>query len=188
MTKLKDIKTLYDYIDLIEIRTAMYTGADTLSALYFHVLGYMMACELKGVREDLSPDFGLFHDFVADYYLYGESTAGWKNIILAESYGNEQEALKRFYDLFKLFKKNEKPTNSKKILFALLEKIAFDSDFVDYTHNNKSEIAKSLKDVLKQLGTVKFNFEYDSLLEDVNEIATENENLHQILQKIKEEQ
>ena len=55
------IDNLYDYIDLIRERTAMYVGENTLSALYFHINGYNMACSLKGIEENLQPEFHLFH-------------------------------------------------------------------------------------------------------------------------------
>ncbi|WP_375238300.1 hypothetical protein [Aurantibacter sp.] len=47
-----------------------------------------------------------FYDFVVNYYNYFESTSGWSNIILKESDGNEQKAIKQFFVLYDLFKIN----------------------------------------------------------------------------------
>jgi hypothetical protein len=98
------VQNLYEYVDAIRIRPGMYIGENSLSAMYFHIGGYLTACDLKGIEETLTPEFHTFHDFVAKYYSYRESTAGWKNIILKEKDGNEQEALTEFYKLFDLFR------------------------------------------------------------------------------------
>ncbi|WP_448271779.1 hypothetical protein [Nostoc sp. DSM 114160] len=44
-----------------------------------------------------------YHDWVARYYKWNESTAGWKNIILQEV-GDEAKACDVFFELFELFK------------------------------------------------------------------------------------
>ena len=186
MTELRKIKNLYEYIDMIQTRTAMYTGSNSLSALYFHVSGYLMACEIKGIYEELSPDFELFNDFVADYYMYGESTAGWRNIILSECYGDEQQALKEFYKLFDLFKQNKKATNSKKILFGLLERVAMNQDFIVRMNKSDKRISERLALLPGQLGQIVFNHQYDYLLDEINELAVSDEYLKSMLNEIKE--
>jgi hypothetical protein len=44
------------------------------------------------------PDFGRFHDWVAERFGWHESTAGWCNIIVEECGGNHGEALDRFFE------------------------------------------------------------------------------------------
>jgi hypothetical protein len=105
MSNLNVPKNLYDYIDLTKERTALYTGEKSLSAMNSHILGYQMACFYKEIEENLIPEFGKFNDFVATYYNYEESTAGWKNIMLWENQNDELLALEKFYILLDQFRK-----------------------------------------------------------------------------------
>ena len=82
----------------------MYIGDNTLSAMYFHLQGYFAACEEHGVVDEDVPNFSGFHDFVAKYYSYNASTAGWKNIILRENNFNEKQSLLKFFELVDLYK------------------------------------------------------------------------------------
>ena len=77
-------KNLYEYIDITKERTALYVGEKSISSMYCHILGYQMACFYKSIEENLEPDFRNFEDFVNDYYNYGPTAAGWKNIILSK--------------------------------------------------------------------------------------------------------
>jgi len=54
--------------------------------------------------EETEPKFEKFNDWVASYYGWNESTAGWKNIILSESNNDEEKALKEFFNIFDKFK------------------------------------------------------------------------------------
>lgn len=74
----------------------MYLGVNSLSALYFHIGGYTSYCINNEIDEKLKPCFNEFHDFVANYYLRADSTAGCKNIILSENSGNEEMDLMIF--------------------------------------------------------------------------------------------
>lgn len=163
---MKQIKNLYEYIDLMKTRIMMTVGERSLSALYFHVKGYEAGSK---VDERLEPEFHLFHDFVANYYLRFESTAGWRNIILAENYGNEERALEEFFVLFDDFRKNVKPTNSKKILLDLLEKIILNEN--NFLENLIKEITvedyNRLKPLLNKIALVEFSSDYDEILEEI---------------------
>ena len=109
---MNEIKNLYDYIDLIKTRTGMYIGEKSLSALYFHIGGYKVACLVKEIDENLKPSFDLFHDFVADYYSWNESTTGWRNIILTENDNNEELALEKFFILFDSFRNDKQKSGN----------------------------------------------------------------------------
>jgi hypothetical protein len=83
----------YDLLQRIRQRPAMWIGGGGITALYHFINGYFMACDSQSWE---TPNFDGFHDFVGRYYgTYG--TAGWKSLILAAHYGNEEEALVAFY-------------------------------------------------------------------------------------------
>lgn len=73
------MKNIYELIDLISERTAMYTGECKLSNIRSYLDGYYHAV---GDVEFLD-DFPGFHDWIAQKYGFNESTAGWQNMILA---------------------------------------------------------------------------------------------------------
>ncbi len=163
---MKQIKNLYEYIDLMKTRIMMTVGERSLSALYFHVKGYEV-----GNKEDekLEPPFHLFHDFVANYYLRFESTAGWRNIILAENYGNEERALETFFVLFDDFRKNVQQTNSKKKLLDFLEKVILnENNFLENLIKEMSvEDYNKLKLLLNKIASVEFSSDYDEILDEI---------------------
>lgn len=185
MKTLEEVKNLYDYIELTKDRPAMYVGEATLSALYFHICGYQTACYTKGIDEELAPDFNLFNDFVADYFLRSESTAGWRKIILAESFGNELSALQLFYEIFALFRQHKKITNAKKTLFKLLKVITLNQASLDKLRQEDAKtVLARLHELPTQLEGIKFSFEYDDLLQEFNELAPESPYLQQLLDVI----
>ena len=164
-------KNLYEFIDLTKVRTAMYIGDESLSGLYYNIVGYNWACELHRIDEKLQPDFYLFHDFVANYYLYSESTAGWKNIILAKNFGNEKQALVDFYKLFDLFRTAPKISNAKKVLFKILDKIINNKAPIAISNGNLEQLPIGLKSLADSLEKVKYSFEYDDILEELEALA-----------------
>ena len=161
MTQEIKAENLYEFIDLTKVRTAMYVGRSSLSILSANINGYNWACELKGIDEELQPEFHLFNDFVANYYLYNDSTAGWTNIILAENFGNEKAALEDFYKLFDLFRTTPKISNAKKILFQILNKLINGQALSEISTANSEYLAKGLKGLAVRLEKVKYSFEYE---------------------------
>ncbi|WP_433814822.1 hypothetical protein [Flavobacterium johnsoniae] len=179
---MNEIENLYKYIDSIKTKTAMYIGERSLSALYFYINGYQAACVIKGIDEKLEPSFDLFHDFTADYYLRGESTAGWKNIILAECFGNEEQALDTFFVLFDDFRKRGKAINSKKILISLLEKIILNQE---NSEKLKSDLPikeyNELGMLLNKIASVEFLSDCDDILKEITALSRRSENLKSLL-------
>ncbi|WP_281309553.1 hypothetical protein [Flavobacterium flavigenum] len=177
---MKQIKNLYEYIDLMKTRIMMTVGEKSLSALYFHVKGYEVGCK---ENERLEPEFHLFHDFVANYYLRSESTAGWRNIILAESYGNEEQALETFFVLFDDFRRNVKPKNSKKILLDLLEKIILNEN--DFLENLVIEFTDEdyniFKLLINKIASVSFLSDYDELLNQIKALTINSKKIQDLL-------
>ena len=57
-------------------------------------------------KEKLFPlPFWFFHEYVARYYNWAGSNAGWTNIILKETNYDEEKGIWKFYELFDNFKK-----------------------------------------------------------------------------------
>lgn len=90
---------VYETIDRIRHRPAMYLGLYSLTRLQAFLNGCMYAAAECGAELVEQPEFGGFHDWVAMYYGRFESTAGWCNIILQEAGGDEAAALARFFEL-----------------------------------------------------------------------------------------
>ena len=74
-TKAKTGYNLYDVLDKIRERPALYTGEHSLSAIYHFINGFYMAHNQETFE---TPSFDGFNDFVGKFY--GKyTTAGWKN-------------------------------------------------------------------------------------------------------------
>ncbi|MHC0063625.1 hypothetical protein ACWATR_11950 [Nostoc sp. UIC 10890] len=98
------MKNIYDILAMIRTRPGMYLGQRSLTALRSFIDGYFFAIGQNGILiEEENPPFSQFHDWVARYYKWNESTAGWKNIILREV-GDEAKACDVFFELLELFK------------------------------------------------------------------------------------
>jgi hypothetical protein len=77
----------------------MYTGEASVHSLGSFVAGYSFCQWQAGAAiEDEAPDFGGFHDWVANKLGYSESTSGWRNMITNQRFDAE-EALWLFYQL-----------------------------------------------------------------------------------------
>lgn len=113
----------YKLLKQIERRPAMYVGQNTLRAIFIYTSGYYHALIDKGFVTAAHTDDPFF-DWIADKLGYYESTAGWVNMIVAESMGfdskninweevfetpttNEQHSISinRFYELMEEYKK-----------------------------------------------------------------------------------
>lgn len=103
-----EANSLYDYLDLVRGKVEMYISEKSITGLDCHIYGYINACRVKDIEETLNPQFHDFHSFVADYYSYGKTPRGWRQIILLENNNNEEESLEVFWQLFDLFRKDEK--------------------------------------------------------------------------------
>ncbi len=172
--KIIEIKDLNKLLEVIREHPCVWLGSKSITALHDFINGYQAACLLKGQQETHVPDFGVggFHDFVADYFLYGESTAGWKNMILATHFGNEEAAFDDFYKLLDLFMEHPKTTNAKKILYRIVkEMVAMQSAMLHKSDEEKSQIIDYFKDLPDRLMLLKFEYEYDHILGDLREAA-----------------
>ncbi|MFN7117094.1 MAG: hypothetical protein ACK4TA_09875 [Saprospiraceae bacterium] len=93
---------LLDFINnsLFREKTAMYLGEKRLSTLQALIHGYYLA---YGANPN-NNIFKGFDDWIAKYYGWQESTAGWKNIIVEECKSDEEKAVDEFFKVFDKFK------------------------------------------------------------------------------------
>ena len=81
------MNSVYELIDTISQRTAMYTGECKLSNIRSFIDGYTFSFKNENELIAFISDFPGFHDWVAKKYGFYESTAGWHNMILAIEMG-----------------------------------------------------------------------------------------------------
>jgi hypothetical protein len=81
------INTVYDLIETLSTRTAMYTGEHKLSNVSSFIDGYTFAVRSEDRYTEFLSNFPEFHNWVAKRLGFYESTAGWQNMILAIEMG-----------------------------------------------------------------------------------------------------
>lgn len=91
-------------IDTIKQRPGMYLGRNSVSYLRVFLDGYFLALRDNGITTDIYPPFWFFHEWVAHYYGWSSSVAGWCNIILKENNQDEVKSLNVFFELYKQFR------------------------------------------------------------------------------------
>lgn len=104
MTKLP--KSIFELIDSDNFRkrTPMFTGDKGISALDSFIQGYFYAILANDIDIKGEIKFDEFPDWVAQYFKWTESTAGWRRIILQECKNDEDKALIKFFELYDKFK------------------------------------------------------------------------------------
>ena len=88
------MKNIYELIETLSVRTAMYTGEHKLSNIRSFIDGYTFAIEDAELCSEFQSDFPGFHDWVAEKLGFFESTAGWQKMILAIELGIPPEEVK----------------------------------------------------------------------------------------------
>ena len=81
-------------------RPGMYFGSNSIlhfRSFYDGMIEFSESDPLRG-----------FNEWVAEHYNWPESTVGWANIILKECGGDEDNALKTFFELYDAFKNKSK--------------------------------------------------------------------------------
>ena len=87
---------VYELIDRIRPRPALYLGRSSITRLDAFLSGYVAALRDLGVKVGTHPFHG-FHDWVALRLGYYESTSGWCNMLLEAEKRDEEKALNRFF-------------------------------------------------------------------------------------------
>ncbi len=194
-------ETLYQVLDKMRERPAMYIGEYSITALYHFIQGFFMACD-GGTKE--VPSFNGFNDFVGEYY--GKyTTAGWKDLILSDHFGNEQEALRHFYTLLDAFRAMSNTPSSRDIVHRLLY-VAFlhfrgesneigkkmmqdDDDLVKNAKEIRQElwkinrVADLLHNTTNPLKRATYSFEYDDILQHIFNRAFNYRYLHEYIKR-----
>jgi hypothetical protein len=96
-------ENLYQLIEQIKVRPAMYLGSNTITALKSFIDGYHFACYMKNVEEELSPPWQDFHEFVRARTGFGESTGGWCHMLLHAYDDDEERGIAAFFEAFEDF-------------------------------------------------------------------------------------
>lgn len=168
------IKNLKDYFAHIRQRPGMYLGANTISKLYDHLQGYMMSYWFNAIDNPIDKNFfDNFNEFV--YRYYGVTTNdNWSGVILDQSFGNEQNALETFFDLFDLFIENAKPTDTRNIVLDLFDKLVFrQEDIESKLGGNFIPVLTEVIDLVKENVLTIYKYDYDGILEQLKEKGEE---------------
>ncbi len=99
--KIPKLKELLE-MESFRSRTEMYIGEKKISILKSFFDGIYYSLEAYELKEENI--FEGFDNWVANYYGWNESTAGWKNIILKESENNETKSVDEFFRIYDKFK------------------------------------------------------------------------------------
>lgn len=121
---------LYQEIEVMRHRPAMYLGRISLTALYDYLGGFqhaMYGLSKDGIKKLIPLPFIFFNDYVANYYNWYEATTGWKNIILREMNNDDEKGLWTFYELFDSFK----ALSIQSCVFAILNKESINYHYTD---------------------------------------------------------
>jgi hypothetical protein len=95
---------LYDQLEKMRKRPAMYLGSSSITKLEAFLNGFLEGQNGETLE---NPPFHKFNDFIDNYY-QNFDVAGWRNKILADHYGNEEEAITKFYQLLEEFRLTKK--------------------------------------------------------------------------------
>lgn len=93
---------IFDMIDLIRRRPAMFIGSNSITALFHYLNGFQAAEQRYDIcrKEKLFPlPFQYMHEYTG-YRLQDRSTAGWCRQILNSCDGNEEAALQKFFEFY----------------------------------------------------------------------------------------
>lgn len=177
-----DCGDLYKLLDAVHERPLMFIGSRSLTVLHSYINGYNSACSFKGIKEELKPAFEDFDFFVTDYYMQAPSTAGWKNILLAAHYGNEENAFNDFFVLFDQFRSGSPNINSRRVVLELLERMLHDPACLNGI--NDDAVIALLKSIPARLGELFSISEFYFILLDIRQAALSNVTLAALLTEV----
>ena len=78
---------IYDLLETISKRTAMYTGQNNFRSISSFIGGYSYAMEELGIKDIAYPPFSDFNDWVKIKLGFKSSVPGWSNLILCSAMG-----------------------------------------------------------------------------------------------------
>ena len=180
-----EIRDLQEYFILLRKRPGMYLGNNTITKLFDHLQGYLMATWFNRIENHVDDNFFKnFHEFICNYYEV-TTTQSWCGIILEQSFGNEQTALNTFFELFDLFMADVKSNNSKKIVLGLFETLVTRRDHIERDlGDNFTNILIETFDLITQYALSNLKYDYDEILEQLRDKATNIPELEKVLVEI----
>jgi len=98
---------IYELIERIRPRPALYLGSASISRLDSFLIGYRSALDDLKVDDAGAPSFWYFHDWIAMRLGRYESTAGWCSMLLEFHDRDEEKALHSFFSHLEEFKHRE---------------------------------------------------------------------------------
>jgi hypothetical protein len=173
--------TLYDQIDRMRQRPAMWLGEATLTALWRFTDAYQFALTQHGIDEHLDPPLHEFHDFCARYF-QSASEAGWCRIILADNYGQEEQALRQFFALFDEFRGRVDVMKGRRTMTAFALEIMFNQARWRTELLRFDEALAACREPLCAAFRARIAHEYDTALREVELIADTNASVSAVLE------
>jgi hypothetical protein len=172
--------TLYGVIDSMRERPAMYLGEATLTALWRFINGYEAASHLHGIEEERDPPFGEFHEFCARYF-QSSATAGWCAIILADNFGQEEQALRQFFPLFDEFRARVDVMHGRRVVTAFAREISFNQAAWCARLPEFERTLEACRPTLCSAYFARIAHEYDAVLRDLERIAEQDAGVAAVL-------
>jgi hypothetical protein len=172
--------TLYSLFDRMRERPVLWLGETSLTALWDFVNGYQFALSQHGIDEFLDPPFHEFHVFCAGYF-QGASAAGWCRIILADNYGQEEQALRQFFSLFDQFRARVDVMRGRRIVIAFAHEIAFEQVAWRAGLPAFEQTLAACKQALCESYRARLAHEYDAVLRDLENISERDTGVRAIL-------
>jgi hypothetical protein len=167
-------------IDRMRERPAMWLYDATLTALWRFINGYQCALQQHGIEEHLDPPFGEFHDFCARYF-QSSSQAGWCNITLADNFGQEEQALRKFFPLFDEFRARVDVMRSRRIVTAFAREIMFNQMAWRERLPTFDQTLERCKPALCDAYRARIAYEYDAVLRELERLAEHDRGVAGIL-------
>jgi hypothetical protein len=188
MTKSYKIKNLKDYFVELRIRPAMYLGENTITKLHDHLQGYKMAYWFNDIDNLVDKTFfASFNEFVYDYYSVTTSD-DWKGVILEQCFGNEQNALDTFFELFDLYIGNAKTTKTKEIVLELFDKLVTrQDDLKSKLGENFSTVFNDTIELIKDNALSNLKYDYDGIFKQLKEKGEDIPELKSILEELEKQ-
>jgi hypothetical protein len=180
ITVLPQPKTLYDYFDRMRERPAMWLGSGNLSALWDFANAYQCALSTHGIDEKLDPPFEEFHEFCAHYFK-SASAAGWCRIILADNFGQEEQALRQFFPLFDQFRAREDVLLGRRSAMAFAHELMFQQTKWRAALPDLDQVLTVCEELVRSIFRARIAHEYDSVVRDLEGIAETHDSVARIL-------
>ncbi|MES2763426.1 MAG: hypothetical protein V4677_14525 [Bacteroidota bacterium] len=185
MTQTDKIRNIKDYLAQLRLRPGMYIGENKITKLHDHLLGYRMALIFNQCNDTIDKDFfDNFNDFVCSYYDVN-TNSGWSHLILEQTFGNEEQALTTFFELYDLFVTKAEISSSKKIVMTLFDALVYNQKKLkEKLGDNFSIILEETFDLIKDNVITDSKCDFDYVLDQLTMKAENDPELQKLLTEI----